>query len=179
VRKSILSAIAALSLCLCMPAMAQTLMRTTPRQSAKTARIKVSEDRIREVQQALEGKGYDVGKIDGEFGSKTERALRKFQKAQRLPVTGQIDRATLARLRDQIRAVQRALRRKGYDIKTIDGTFGEKTERALRKFQKAQNLPVTGLLDDRSLTALQIGKRGAAGRGAPARAKRSQKKRPK
>jgi peptidoglycan endopeptidase LytE len=162
-----------------MPAMAQTLMRTTPRQSAKTARIKVSEDRIREVQQALEGKGYDVGKIDGEFGSKTERALRKFQKAQRLPVTGQIDRATLARLRDQIRAVQRALRRKGYDIKTIDGTFGEKTERALRKFQKAQNLPVTGLLDDRSLTALQIGKRGAAGRGAPARAKRSQKKRPK
>jgi peptidoglycan endopeptidase LytE len=159
--------------------MAQTLMRTTPRQSAKTARIKVSEDRIREVQQALEGKGYDVGKIDGEFGSKTERALRKFQKAQRLPVTGQIDRATLARLRDQIRAVQRALRRKGYDIKTIDGTFGEKTERALRKFQKAQNLPVTGLLDDRSLTALQIGKRGAAGRGAPARAKRSQKKRPK
>ena len=178
-RKSILSAIAALSLCLCMPAAAQTLMRTTPRQSAKTARIKVSRDRIQEVQRALEGKGYDVGDVDGEFGSKTERALRKFQKAQRLPVTGQIDRATLARLRDQIRAVQRALLRKGYDIKAIDGTFGEKTERALRKFQKAQHLPVTGLLDDRSLNALQIGKRGAAGRGAPARAKRLQKKHPK
>jgi peptidoglycan hydrolase-like protein with peptidoglycan-binding domain len=176
VRKSILSAIAALSLCLCMPATAQTLMRTTPRQSAKIARIKLSEDHIKEVQRALEAKGYDVGEVDGELGSKTERALRKFQKAQRLPVTGQIDRATLARLRDQIRAAQRALRRKGYDIKTIDGTFGEKTERELRKFQKARHLPVTGLLDDKSLNALQIGKRGAAGRGAPARAKRPQER---
>lgn len=178
-RKSILSAIAALSLCLCMPAAAQTLMKTTPRQSAKAARIKLSEDHIKEVQRALEGRGYDVGKVDGELGSKTERALRQFQKAQRLPVTGQIDRATLARLRDQVRAVQRALRRKGYDIKTIDGTFGEKTERELRKFQKAQHLPVTGEIDDRSLKALQIGKKGAAARRAPARAKRLQKTPPK
>ena len=178
-RKSILSVIAALSLCLCMPAAAQTLMRTTPRQSAQTARTKVSRDHIEEVQRALQGKGYDVGRIDGTVGSKTERALRKFQKAQHLPVTGQIDRASLARLRDQIRAVQRALLRKGYDIDAIDGTFGPKTERALRKFQKAQELPVNGLLDDRSLAALKVDRRGAAGRQAPARAKRWQKKHPK
>ena len=177
-RKSVLSAIAALSVCWCMPATAQTLMRTTPRQSAQTVRIKLSRDQIREVQRGLEGKGFDVGDVDGKIGSKTERALRAFQKSQRLPVTGQIDRATLARLRDQIRAVQRALLRKGYDISAIDGTFGDKTERALRKFQKAQGLPVTGLLDDRSLAALKIGQRGAAGTGPPARAKTWQKKHP-
>jgi peptidoglycan hydrolase-like protein with peptidoglycan-binding domain len=143
VRKSILSVIAALSLCLCMPAAAQTLMRTTPRQSAQTARTKVSRDHIEEVQRALQGKGYDVGRIDGTVGSKTERALRKFQKAQHLPVTGQIDRASLARLRDQIRAVQRALLRKGYDIDAIDGTFGPKTERALSS-KKPKSFLLTG-----------------------------------
>lgn len=176
---SVLSAIAALSVCLSVPATAQTLMRTTPRQSAHAARIKVSRDRVEEVQRALEGKGFDVGEVDGKIGSKTERALRTFQKSQRLPVSGQIDRATLARLRDQIRAVQRALLRKGYDISVIDGTFGEKTERALRKFQKVQGLPVTGLFDERTLSALKIGRTGAARNRAPAPAKTWQKRHPK
>mgnify|MGYP000862509729 FL=1 len=176
VRISVLSTIAALSVCLSVPATAQTLMRTTPRQSAHAPGFKVGRDRIEEVQRALEGKGFDVGEIDGKIGSKTEHALRTFQKSQRLPVSGQIDRATLARLRDQIRAVQRALRRKGYDISVVDGTFGDKTERALREFQKGQGLPVSGRFDERTLSALKIGRTGAARNTTPAPAKAWQKR---
>lgn len=179
VRISVLSAVAAISLCLSVPATAQTLMRTTPRQSAHAAGFKVSRDRIEEVQRALDGKGFDVGEVDGKIGAKTEHALRTFQKSQRLPVSGQIDRATLARLRDQIRAVQRALRRKGYDISVVDGTFGDKTERALRKFQKVQGLPVTGLFDERTLSALKIGRTGVPRNRTPAPAKAWQKQHPK
>ena len=154
----------------CMPAAAQTNMQTTPRQSTQqeqilaqqqdqTARTGLSRDQIREVQGDLLRQGYYAGPVDGTFGPKTEHALREFQKAQQLPVTGQIGGLS----RDQIREVQRALLRRGYDAGPEDGSFGPWTARALRMFQKAQQLPVTGQLDDRSLAALQIGQREAGG----------------
>jgi hypothetical protein len=61
---------------------------------------------------------------------------------------------TAAASRDHIREAQRALLRKGYDPGPVDGIFGPKTEGALRQFQEAEQLPVTGRLDDRSLAAL-------------------------
>ena len=166
--KFILSVIATFSFC--MPAAAQTNMQTTPlqpqqeqllaQQQDQTARTGLSRDQIREVQRDLLGKGYYSGPVDGTFGPKTERALREFQKAQQLPVTGQIGGLS----RDQIREVQRALLRKGYDAGPEDGSFGPWMARALRQFQKAQQLPVTGQLDDRSLAALQIGQREVGGK---------------
>jgi peptidoglycan hydrolase-like protein with peptidoglycan-binding domain len=65
--------------------------------------------------------------------------------------------------RNQIREVQRALFRKGYDAGPEDGSFGPWTVRALRQFQKAQQLPVTEQLDDASLAALRIGQSEAGG----------------
>jgi peptidoglycan hydrolase-like protein with peptidoglycan-binding domain len=65
--------------------------------------------------------------------------------------------------RDHIREVQRDLLRKGYDPGPVDGIFGPKTEGALREFQKAQQLPVTGQLDDRSLAALKAGQTEVGG----------------
>jgi len=93
----------------CMPAAAQTNMQTTPRQSTQqeqilaqqqdqTARTGLSRDQIREVQRALLRRGYDAGPEDGSFGPWTARALRMFQKAQQLPVTGQLDDRSLAAL---------------------------------------------------------------------------------
>ena len=166
--KFILSVIAIFSFC--MPAAAQTNMQTTPlqrtqqepmfaQQQDQTARTGLSRDQIREVQRELLRQGYYSGPVDGIFGPKIERALREFQKDQQLPVTGQIGGLS----RDQIREVQRALLRNGYDAGPEDGSFGPWTARALRQFQKAQQLPVTGQLDDRSLAALQIGQREVGG----------------
>ena len=50
------------------------------------------------VQSALASRGYYRGPIDGIAGGGTARALRAFQHAAGLPVSGRIDRATLARL---------------------------------------------------------------------------------
>lgn len=140
-RKSILSAVAVLSLCLGMSPATPALTRVAARQSGPTVKIKVDQDLIEEVQEALLALGYDVGRADGDFGTKTKQALRKLQKARGLSVTGRIDRATLAHLRSLIRAVQRALRRRGYDVSVIDGTFGPSTKRALRNFQKSSTAP--------------------------------------
>lgn len=59
-------------------------------------------DDVREMQQALYDLGYDFSKfgIDGIFGSETEAAVRAFQEAEGLEVTGILDDATLARLKE-------------------------------------------------------------------------------
>lgn len=46
------------------------------------------------LQLGLARAGYSPGAVDGIFGPKTEAALRQFQKAAGLPVTGKSDRAT-------------------------------------------------------------------------------------
>jgi Putative peptidoglycan binding domain len=50
---------------------------------------------VRNVQQALNDKGYGAGPIDGQWGPATEDAVRKFQRASGLPETGQLERSTL------------------------------------------------------------------------------------
>ena len=56
---------------------------------------------VREVQQALQSKGYDVGPIDGVIGPRTESALREFQQQQGLARSGRIDAQTLSALEVQ------------------------------------------------------------------------------
>ena len=51
------------------------------------------------VQRKLTQLGYYHGPIDGIAGSETEQAIRWFQSADKLPVTGRIDNATLQALR--------------------------------------------------------------------------------
>ena len=47
------------------------------------------------VQQALEGRGYDVGGADGSYGGRTEQAVRFFQRDQQLNVDGVVDAGAL------------------------------------------------------------------------------------
>jgi peptidoglycan hydrolase-like protein with peptidoglycan-binding domain len=56
----------------------------------------------------------------------------------------------------QITQVQQALKSKGYDPGTTDGVMGAGTQEALRKFQKANGLPVTGMVDSQTAKALGI-----------------------
>lgn len=53
---------------------------------------------VREAQRALRDLGYHPGPIDGMFGPQTRIALEKYQLAEKLPVTGQLDAETMARL---------------------------------------------------------------------------------
>lgn len=55
---------------------------------------------------------------------------------------------------DRVRAAQQALSHRGYDPGTVDGVMGPNTERALRDFQQAQGIGVTGSLDDATANAL-------------------------
>lgn len=52
----------------------------------------------RRVQQRLAILGHDPRGIDGDFDGAPRRAIRRFQQARGLSVTGHVDQATMARL---------------------------------------------------------------------------------
>jgi len=54
--------------------------------------------RVRAVQEALKTKGFDPGPIDGVKGPQTTQAVKDFQRAENLEVTGRADSATLNKL---------------------------------------------------------------------------------
>lgn len=53
-----------------------------------------------------------------------------------------------------VRAIQAVLFSKGYDLGMIDGIFGANTENAVELFQKENNLPATGAVDERTMAQL-------------------------
>ena len=70
------------------------------------------------------------------------------------PVTGQTTTGGLSS--DQIKRAQEALKAKGMNPGTISGANDPTTQQAVRDFQKANNLPVTGVLDPNTLDKLGV-----------------------
>ena len=50
------------------------------------------------LQQILQDEGHYRGKVDGVVGLRTRASIRGFQKAENLPVTGQLDTQTAGKL---------------------------------------------------------------------------------
>jgi Putative peptidoglycan binding domain len=57
---------------------------------------------------------------------------------------------------DEIRSAQKALKARGHDPGGITGRLDAQTQDALRDFQKSQNLPATGVLDDKTASKLGV-----------------------
>ena len=57
-----------------------------------------NQDQIRQVQQALNSKGFYPGPTDGRLGPETKSALDQFQRTQGLQQTGRPDKQTLIAL---------------------------------------------------------------------------------
>jgi hyperosmotically inducible protein len=60
---------------------------------------------------------------------------------------------------NQVRAMQDALKERGYDPGPSDGVMGPRTAGALREYQQKENLQVTGQLDAQTVSSLQLKKR--------------------
>lgn len=128
------------------------------------------------IQKQLALLGYQIGQADGLWGAKTRTALGKWQKTNKLAVTGYItspqvrllarqagaavepapdqpsaaDDAVEERLLslnlDERREVQRRLTALGYRTYGTDGTFGRNTRRALAAWQADEGLRASGYL---------------------------------
>jgi peptidoglycan hydrolase-like protein with peptidoglycan-binding domain len=54
----------------------------------------VVKNEIRKMQEILRDKGHYRGKVDGVFGLRSRASIRAYQKAENLPITGQVDART-------------------------------------------------------------------------------------
>ena len=70
--------------------------QTIPDAQADSYKKGSSGDVVKKIQQRLSDWGYYSGEIDGVYGSKTEEAVKKFQKVNGLTVDGVAGPATLA-----------------------------------------------------------------------------------
>jgi peptidoglycan hydrolase-like protein with peptidoglycan-binding domain len=78
-----------------------SLMLAAAQRKPEPPRQAPTSEFIRGGQRALKRAGYDPGMIDGQMGPSTREALRRFQEANRLPITGEFDIPTLTKLLDR------------------------------------------------------------------------------
>ena len=92
----------ALPLVFSLPAAAAGLMEQAQQEGFREAQLasqrKLSPDQIKQVQEALDQKGFRVGRPDGVLGHDTRQALSSFQRQLNLQQTGQADDLTLQAL---------------------------------------------------------------------------------
>jgi peptidoglycan hydrolase-like protein with peptidoglycan-binding domain len=68
--------------------------------------------------------------------------------------------------RSEVRRAQQQLEQRGYEVGTVDGVIGPKTQTAIRNFQRDKGLNATGELNEETRAALDEGRGTTA--GAPA-----------
>lgn len=137
-----------------------------------------------ELQNRLRALGIYAGPVTGFYGTLTQAAVRDFQQARGLGVTGIADTSTLVALQGTsgdiasatpvsapvttvqlnvgsrgtaVTQLQNNLKAGGYFPSSVSSTgyYGKVTQAAVSRFQQARGLPVTGVADANTLVALQ------------------------
>jgi lysozyme family protein len=139
------------------------------------------------LQTALRARGLYQGTIDGIAGPLTAQAVRAFQRQRGLRVDGVAGpqtRRALGRLGRplfgtrvmrrgmvgwDVAVLQFMLTHRGERTGVIDGDFGRRTSRALRRFQRSAGLAVDGRAGPATLRALRSGRERPAPRVRHAR----------
>ncbi len=131
-------------------------------------------DEILACQQRLKTLGYLKTKPDGRFGADTKTAVKLFQETNGLIADGYIGPATKKALvsndaqvvgalsvgsrGDRVTTAQEKLKSLGYLKSNATGYFGSDTEKAVRSFQKTNNLSVDGKVGRDTWNKLMTGK---------------------
>ena len=144
---------------------------------------------VRNLQQDLTTLGYYWAEITGNFGARTETAVKRFQEENGLTADGVAGAKTLnaiaaavarkggtsassssagtaLKLNSQgtkVSQLQTDLKQLGYYYAEITGNFGSRTEAAVKAFQKAKGLTADGVAGTRTLDAIAAAVSGAGG----------------
>lgn len=132
---------------------------------------------VASLQKDLKKLGYLSGSADGAFGTRTETAVKMFQKEYGKVEDGLVGSAILEKMSmaingkihpysdeilelgskgDKVKSLQNDLQKIGYEITDDIGVFGKTTEVALKIFQDALELTVDGKLNERTRKALSV-----------------------
>ena len=127
-------------------------------------------DDVSALQTALTDLCYYSGDVTGRYGEATKTAVEDFQRDFALAVTGVADKATqeaiyaaeyrplrLGCVGEDVRQAQIRLMALGYYTGKISGRYLPATQEAIRLFQTANALPITGEADVQTLERLFSG----------------------
>ena len=133
-------------------------------------------DAVRDVQARLTALGYPIDPSEhGQFGESTKRAVQEFQQRRHLLVDGVVGESTWGELveagysvgdrllylrypyqrGDDVRALQASLNLLGFDAGREDGILGQRTDRAIRQFQRNVGLPSDGIVGTTTIDAVR------------------------
>lgn len=146
--------------------------------SAQTLSAGMSGEEVESLQNSLVAAGYLARTVDGDYGSTTVKAVSFFQEDHGLTVTGKADDRTQEAIRkaenqgyrdgggivyaegnrgDKVAELQNRLIAAGYLKDSADGVYGNATSSAVKQFQKDHRLPVSGAIDEQTLSLLSGG----------------------
>ena len=130
----------------------------------------IETDRFEEkLRSTAEAHGVDVDKLIEEHGS-LEKAFRsgaissdilkesvKGLEGKLIDLSGVTRKLKRGMKGDDVKKVQQALEKLGHSVGKagIDGSLGPDTQKAIKAFQKAQGLKVTGIVDSKTIKALE------------------------
>ncbi len=126
------------------------------------------------VEKHLEAAGYELGRQNSAFGSRTGAAIKAFQKHSSLPETGVVDARTWSRLKNKlfaaksstspaqrlgehdasVKSSEKKLKSLGFEPGKIDGAFTASTQKAVKQFQKKHHLKQTGAVGAGTMKAI-------------------------
>jgi len=159
-----------------------TSSSTSTSASGTALKLNSRGDKVSQLQKDLETLGFYYADITGNFGSKTEAAVKAFQKKNGLTADGIAGSKTLAAIdqaiaktggssssgsssssatgmklgttSDAVRDLQTDLTTLGFYYGDITGHFGAMTEKAVEKFQKSRGLTQDGVAGAKTLAAI-------------------------
>ena len=151
-------------------------------------RLNSSGTDVRDLQNDLTYLGYYWAKITGNFGTKTETAVKRFQEENGLKADGIAGTKTLNAIAaavkakggstgastsgsvlklnsqgDAVKKLQEDLTALGYYYATKSGNYGSKTEAAVKEFQKDNGLSADGVAGSKTLEAIAKKLNGSTG----------------
>ncbi|HZH15666.1 MAG TPA: peptidoglycan-binding protein [Archangium sp.] len=163
-----------------MVAIARSSAALAPRASAAlaappTLRLDSRGAAVTTLQNKLKAAGFNPGAADGHFGPKTLAAVKAFQQARGLTADGIVGPKTWSALNtppassggsgptlregargEPVRALQNRLNQLGFNVGAADGSFGPKTEAAVKAFQRAHGLTADGVVGPKTWNKLGI-----------------------
>ena len=136
------------------PAYAQTTTEKME-QKAERAADKV-EDKASDAKETIKDKAHDVKETIKDKAVRAKETIKDKTVRAKDKMRDTMRRSDDRMAMTDTRAAQEALKTQGFDPGPIDGHMGPRTRAAVSDYQRKNDIPVTGMLDDATMAKLNV-----------------------